>query len=166
MHGSGHVSVEDDGRPALVIVSGLPGAGKTTLAKQIAAERPAVRFSPDDWLAALGHGIWDGEARERIEQLQKLVASDVLRSGASVVIEWGTWAREERDILRDLARSLGARAELMILDPPVETLYERVTLRAMEDPPITLDQLRGWDRVFQRADQAEGATYDRFEYLS
>jgi predicted kinase len=86
------------------------------LAKPIAAARPAVRFSPDDWLTALAHGIWDGEMRERIEQLQKFVAADVLRSGASVVIEWGTWVREERDVLRDLARSLGARAELVIID--------------------------------------------------
>ena len=37
--------------PRLIIVCGLPGSGKTTLAKALENRLRAVRFSPDDWMA-------------------------------------------------------------------------------------------------------------------
>ena len=36
-------------RPVLTLMVGLPGAGKTTLAKEIEKETGAVRFTPDEW---------------------------------------------------------------------------------------------------------------------
>lgn len=37
-----------------LLTGGLPGAGKTTLARRLASERGAVRLTKDDWLVALG----------------------------------------------------------------------------------------------------------------
>ena len=42
----------------LVIVCGLPGSGKTTLAKELSADGAAVRMSPDDWIEALDINLW------------------------------------------------------------------------------------------------------------
>lgn len=80
------------GEPTLVIVSGLPGSGKTTIAKQLAQERPGVRLCPDDWMEALGADICDGEFRYPVEQFQRTLAADLLRCGTTAIIEWGTWA--------------------------------------------------------------------------
>ena len=43
----------------LVVVCGLPGAGKTTVARRMERERAGVRLAPDEWMEALGMGIWD-----------------------------------------------------------------------------------------------------------
>jgi len=55
-----------------------------------------------------------------------------------VIIEWGTWARSERDMLRLGARALGASVELQFVSAPPEVLIERIRLRDREDPPIAL----------------------------
>jgi predicted AAA+ superfamily ATPase len=39
--------------PRLIIVCGLPGSGKTTLAKGLESRLRAVRLAPDEWLDAL-----------------------------------------------------------------------------------------------------------------
>src|SRR5581483_1333517 len=109
--------------PRLIIVCGLPGSGKTTRAKELQQNLRAVRFCPDEWMNVMDIDVWDGEARERIEKLQWKLAQELLTLGHNVVIEWGTWARSERDALRIGARALGAAVELHFLDAPIEVLF-------------------------------------------
>jgi predicted kinase len=43
----------------LVVITGLPGSGKTTLAVALADSMPACRMCPDDWMMASGINLWD-----------------------------------------------------------------------------------------------------------
>jgi predicted kinase len=43
----------------LYLVCGLPGAGKTTFAKQLELETGALRLCPDEWMAVLGVDLFD-----------------------------------------------------------------------------------------------------------
>lgn len=146
--------------PTLTIITGLPGSGKTTLALRLAPSRRAVRLCPDEWMESLGVSLWDEDFRARLEKLQRTQIPQLLRSGASVIVEWGTWARAEREALRHLAEEVGARTELIVLDPPLEVLWERVRTRAAEDPPMTRDDLAAAYALFQRPEAAELASYD------
>lgn len=144
----------------LIIVCGLPGSGKTTAAKELAAQRGGIRLGPDEWMTALGANLWDSVLRERIEALQWSVGQDLLRVGATVIVEWGTWAREERGALRVRARELGASAELLYLDVPADELWRRIQGRNVEDPPIKRSDVDDWFHVFQAPDAAELRHYD------
>jgi predicted kinase len=91
----------------LIIVCGLPGSGKTTRARLVEKRLGAVRLSADDWMEALAIDLYDEAARARVEALQWELAQSLLRGGLTVVIEWGTWARAERNAFA--ARGEGAR---------------------------------------------------------
>jgi len=79
-----------------------------------------------------------------------------------VIIEWGTWARCERDALRLTARELGAAVELHYLSAPVEILLDRVQRRAMENPVIQREQLLQWASAFQEPTVEESSLFDTF----
>ena len=148
-------------RPRLVIVCGLPGSGKTTLAKALEIRLHAVRFSPDDWMDALSLNLYDEESRAKIEALQWKLARQLLALGLTVIIEWGTWGRSERDALRLGARALGAAVELHYLTAPVDVLFDRIQRRGLEDPPIQRDALSQWSEKFQAPTPEELALFDK-----
>jgi predicted kinase len=128
--------------PRLIIVCGLPGSGKTRLAKSLESTLGAVRFCPDEWMVALSINLYDEETRGKIEALQWRFSQQLLALGLTVIIEWGTWGRTERDTLRLGARALGAAVELHYLTAPPDVLFERLQHRARENPPIEQDELR------------------------
>jgi len=148
----------------LILVCGLPGSGKTTLAKQLAPEARAVRLSPDEWKHALGIDYYDEDGRVRLEARLWRMAQELLALGQSVVMENGFWAEEERDELRLAGRSLGARVELHYLDASVEELWRRLNLRNLETEPGTVpikrSDLEKWAAQFEAPDDTELALFD------
>jgi predicted kinase len=121
----------------LILTCGLPGAGKTTLARQLAADRSAVCLTKDEWLTALG---------------------------LSVVLDFGLWARIERDEMRSVARDIGVGVELHYLEVSTDELWRRIQARNSQPPwdsyTIRRADLDGWLLLFQAPDPAELALFD------
>jgi len=144
----------------LILVCGLPGAGKTTHATALERELHAVRFSADDWMNALGIDIYDEPQRQKIEDLQWRLARKLLHLGLTIIVEWGAWARSERDSLRLQARAAGAAVELHFLTAPVDILFERIQRRGMENPPIEREAIERWAQIFEPPTPEEMALFD------
>ena len=95
--------------PRLIVVCGLPGSGKTTHAKILETTLPAVRLSPDEWLDALSINSQREERRGNVEALQWDFAQRLLALGITVIVDWDTWARSERDTLYGTRATISRR---------------------------------------------------------
>jgi predicted kinase len=142
---------------------GLPGSGKTTEAKKLAAELCAVRLCPDEWLSDLGFDVFDQSARDRVEgRLWDLAEELLAKRMPAVILEDGFWSREERDGPRLRARSLGFAIELRYLAVPSAELHRRVAARNHEPRAavITPGMLAEYEGMFEAPTPAELDLFD------
>ncbi len=149
----------------LVLICGLPASGKSELARQLAPKISAIRLNKDDWIIQLGADLWDEQFRVRLERQLWVLTRELLAQGQSVILEWGHWARVERDEKRRGARALGVGVELHYLEVALEELIERAALRTTSakwnDSPITRAHFEEWSTIFQPPDLAEFLLYDK-----
>jgi len=144
----------------LIVVCGLPGSGKTTLARSLERRLRAVRLAPDEWMDALSINLHDQGHRAKIETLQWTLAQDLLALGLVVILDWGTWARSDRDRLRERARAMGVPVELHYVSASLDVLFERIQRRGREDPPLTREDVTRWFDVFQAPTIEEMTLFD------
>ena len=146
----------------VILLCGLPGSGKTTLAKTLATTLPAIRLSPDEWMAALGVDLFDEPFRARLEAVFRQHTRALLAQGLTVVLENGFWTRAEREELLREGRALGAEVELRFLDVPIEELVRRLESRNAQpgNVRITRSMLEEYAALFETPDAAELALFD------
>src|SRR5205814_8543650 len=94
-----------------------------------------------------------------------VVAQELLGQGRGVVLEWGHWARVERDEMRLGARALGVGVELHYLDPPLEELIARAERRNASGEgtasPMTRAHFEKWATIFEPPDEEEILLFDK-----
>jgi predicted kinase len=137
----------------LILMVGLPAAGKTTRAEQLARTHRALRLTPDEWMIPLfGDNMANGR-RFVLEGRLISVALQALRLGTSVVLDYGLWARDERSALRWLAEANGAACQMVYLPVDREVQLARVAQRQETAPhqtfPMHEADLEQWRQQFQ-----------------
>ena len=123
-----------------------------------------MRLDKDGWVTELGSDVWDDDVRVRIERQLWALTQELLAHGQSVILEWGHWARVERDEKRLGARALGVGVELHFLDAPLDELIERADRRTASGEwtasPMTRAHFEEWATIFQPPDEEELLLFD------
>lgn len=126
-------------RPALLLVAGLPGTGKSTLARRL-ADRAGFRVIASDRVrkeiagldpdasaeADFGEGIYTAESSRRTYEACLDRSREVLFRGGRVLVD--ATFRRERDRARFLrsAREWGVRAALLVCEAPPDVVRGRL----------------------------------------
>ncbi|HEX5840088.1 MAG TPA: AAA family ATPase [Anaerolineales bacterium] len=142
----------------LHLMVGLPCSGKTTLAQTLEHELPALRLNLDEWhIRLFGQDAEEPEHDARhslIEALLWNIASRALELGTNVILDYGLWAREEREEYRLRAKQLGASSEVHYLNVPEDELLRRLAVRnsrpSQESFLISEESMRPWIAFFQK----------------
>lgn len=72
----------------LFVVAGLPGAGKTALARVLEGRHGAVRLSPDEEMARRGIDLFDARYRDALEHQMVTRAAQLLTLGKALPSSW------------------------------------------------------------------------------
>ena len=134
-------------KPILYIFSGLPGAGKSTLAQALARQTGAMYLRID----TIEQGIRD-LCQFRVEgegyRLAYRIAADNLKLGTSVIADSCNPVRLTRDEWQDVADSSGADfRNIEIICSDKEVHRQRVETRQSEVAGL---KLPGWEQVMNR----------------
>jgi aminoglycoside phosphotransferase family enzyme/predicted kinase len=157
----------EDRPPVLVVVCGLSGTGKSTVAaqlgqawschvlstdrvrKEIHGARPTERRN-----AAFEEGIYSADATRRTYAALARRAEELLRSGRSVIADGAFAADWQRELLTDVAERSGALRfflELTASGPQIEERLERrrrdLSAESDADWSIHLAQRARWDPI-------------------
>ena len=129
-------------RGGIVVMHGLSGSGKSTVAAAAAATLGAVRVRTDverkrlhglrpnaRTASALARGAYDARFTRRVYAHVAGLASRAARAGFRVVIDGAFLKRWQRNVAAAAARDAGVPFVVLALDAPVPVLRERILRR-------------------------------------
>jgi predicted kinase len=130
------------GAGTLIVLCGKMAAGKSTLARELAAREDAVLLVQDEFLA----GLYPGEIvdvptfLERFARLQATLAPHIrtlLSRGLSVVLDFAGNTRSQRAWFRELVDGTSARVELHYIEASDALCKRQLKQRSAHLPPGT-----------------------------
>jgi predicted kinase len=138
-----------EARPAIIVVSGLPGTGKTYFCRRLAERLPFVILESD----ALRKQLFPAPAYSASESAYLFRAiycliEELLKKGAPVILDATNLAERHRERIYHIAEQVNARLVLVRVEAPPELVQQRLKSR-MKRPDAANNSDADW-AVYQK----------------
>ncbi len=125
-------------QPALIVVSGLPGTGKSYFCARLAERLPFVILESDALRKILCPApTYSLAESSRLFQAIHYLIEVLLRKGIPLILDATNLSERYRECLYRIADNLGARLVLVRVEAPPGVVYERLRARAEGASPET-----------------------------
>jgi hypothetical protein len=136
-------------RPSFIMVSGLPGSGKSYLCRKL-VERVPLAYLESDALRKSLFPSPDYSAQEsfRLFQACHCLIEKLLQKGIPLVLDATNLEEHRREHLYHIAEKVGAKLIIVRTEAPPEVVYQRLEGRAKKLDPNDHSEA-GWG-IYQR----------------
>jgi len=133
--------------PTFIVVSGLPGTGKTYFCNQLAERLPFVILESDALRKALfSSPSFSPKESSHLFRAIHLLIESLLKKGISLILDATNLSEQHREYLYCIADRLDVKLILVRVEAPPQVVYERLKTR-LENSENKSDA--GW-AVYQR----------------
>lgn len=143
-------------RPVLVVMTGLPGSGKSYVAERLAAALPAIVVEADRVRKFLfPQPKYTGWENGMVHRASQRVMERLLRQGVSVIADATNLIGFHRRLLYRLAERAGARVVVVETVAPEETIRQRLKEREQRPGSASDADWLVYTRLAQNAEPVE-----------
>ncbi len=136
--------------PALIIMHGLSGAGKSTISQALLQAAGAIRIRSDverkrmhgtpmleHAASGVNSGIYSESVTRPVYERLSHMAHGVIASGYPVILDGAFLKRWQRELMQDLARELGSPFVIACLVAPESVLSQRIAHRGSDGREVS-----------------------------
>lgn len=117
-------------KPALIMLYGFPGAGKTNFARQLSDDLQAAHVQSDRIRSELFENPqYDKRENDIVTHLMDYMTEEFLNAGVTVIYDTNAMRLSQRRALRDLARRTKTAHALIWVQIDTDTALQRVLKR-------------------------------------
>lgn len=123
-------------KPAIIVVSGLPGTGKSHLCRQLAEKLPLLVLESDALRRVLFPSpTYNSQESSRLFRAIHHLIEGLLKKGISLVLDATNLSEPYRERLYNIADRLNAKLIIVRVDAPPDLVQERLKARAESRQP-------------------------------
>ncbi len=121
---------EPEAKPSLIIISGLPGTGKSYFSARLAEKLPAKVLQSDSLRKTLfPKPTYNAAESAHLFKLIHLVIEKLLKKGISIILDATNLSEHHRERLYSIAERLDSKLILVQVIAPPPVVYERLKAR-------------------------------------